>query len=95
MQTQPTSILAQLGGARFLSMVGARKPATNGDSVLSFGIESNNAGANMVVIRCAGSVYEIDFWRTIGGIPKKLGGEVGLTSDGLRAAFTAFTGITL
>ena len=89
------TILAQLGGRKFIAMTGA-KHLIGGDKHLSFQLPSRFAtdGINAVTITLAvDDTYTIKFRKLHGMKLKEMGEVAGVYCDQLRAVFTARTGL--
>lgn len=86
------TILAQLGGNRFLAMTGAKQLVDLGNGLqFAIGRGAKNK-ANKVVIRLEGDVYRVTFYN-IRGVNFKECGEFGTVyADRLAALFTEQTG---
>lgn len=91
------TILAQLGGTRFLAMTGARDLLNGGDA-LQFGLPANFAkdGINKVRVRLdASDTYTVTaykFSRRTLQCPV-IAEQGGVYADNLRAVFTDLTGL--
>lgn len=90
------TILAQLGGNKFLAMTGAKNLVSSEDS-LSFSIGRNNSGANRIVI-CLDSgsdTYIMGFWKvsTAKGTVSILNEVTGVYADQLCDIFERHTGL--
>lgn len=89
------TILAQLGGRRFLAMTGAKNLMSDGPA-LRFNLPSNFAtgGINFVkVTLTAADDYTIEFGKIRGMKYKVITTKDGVYCDNLRAVFTAVTGL--
>lgn len=92
MTTTAQTILAQLGGNRFLAMTGAKQLVDLGDGLqFAIGRGAKNK-ANKVVVRLAGDLYSVRFL-TIRGTTITERGEFDMIyGDRLAALFTEQTG---
>jgi hypothetical protein len=89
------TILAQLGGNRFLAMTGARDLAHDGAS-LRFRLPSRFAtnGINYVQIKLtAADDYTIEYGKLWGLKYRTIDTQTGVYADTLRGSFTAATGL--
>lgn len=90
-----STILAQLGGNRFLAMTGA-KNLTHTDRSLSFRLPSNFArdGINLVTVRLDPSdTYTVQFRKVRGLNVRDLDEVSDVYAENLRAVFTGRTGL--
>lgn len=89
------TILAQLGGRRFIMMTGAKNIHGSADT-LNFQLPSRFAtgGINAVRITLAGDdTYTVKFFKTHGFKCKDMGTVEGVYNDQLRRVFTERTGL--
>lgn len=87
------TILAQLGGNRFLAMTGA-KSLSYGDNALNMRIGRNSKGVTHVRIRLNGAdLYDVTYMRVWGSKVTEKGKSEGIYADMLRADFTRETGL--
>ena len=96
MITVAETILAQLGGTRFIAMTGA-KDIVGGDNSLSFSIGRNKSRANKVRITYNPStdLYDMEFARLSKYDWKKIWKRYDLDVEQMRLGFIAFTGLEL
>lgn len=89
-----TTILAQLGGNKFVAMTGARNLIAL-EKGLQFDLPRNASKANRVQIVLAGSdLYTIAFYKARGLNCDKVGQDKnGLFADQLASAIEAITGL--
>ena len=92
MNTTTQTILAQLGGNRFLAMTGAKQLVDLGDGLqFAIGRGAKNK-ANKVVVRLAGDLYSVDFFSCRGVSVTSRGTFEMVYADRLAALFTEQTG---
>ena len=92
MTTTAQTILAQLGGNRFLAMTGARLLCDLGDG-LAFNLPRGAKNkANKVCIRLAGDLYRVTFYSIRGANVTERGAFEMVYGDRLAALFTEQTG---
>lgn len=99
MEGIPGTILEQLGGPRFVLMVGARSIA-GCERTLSFRIGRNRPGVTHVTIELNGlDLYDLDFTSVrsrghgLGMYRRTVARVFGLGAEQLRATFTTVTGL--
>lgn len=93
MTTTAQTILAQLGGNRFLTMTGAKQLVDMGDGLqFSIGLGASNK-ANKVVVRLSGlDLYEVTFY-SIRGVNVAIKSQhSNIYGDRLAPLFTEQTG---
>jgi hypothetical protein len=87
------TILAQLGGRRFIAMTGARNLTSHGDG-LAFRLPSNLTRCNAVRITLtAADDYRVEGFAVRGRTVRPLHVHHGIYDSNLRAAFEALTGL--
>lgn len=92
MTTTAQTILAQLGGNRFLAMTGAKLLCDLGDG-LAFNLPRGAKNkANKVCIRLAGDLYRVAFYSIRGTTVAEHGEFEMIYGDRLAALFTEQTG---
>ncbi len=90
-----TTILGQLGGAKFIAMTGARD-LVDGNGTLVFALPSRltKAGINKVSIRLTPwDTYDVTFYKIRGINFKIISEHGGIYADGLQELFTRETGL--
>ena len=89
------TILAQLGGNRFLAMTGATN-LLGGENSLQFKIGRNDAKVTHVRITLnASDLYDVEFFNVRGLNRKSLGALDGVYADQLAEVFTRKTGLVV
>jgi len=87
------TILAQLGGGKFIAMTGAKELGF-GDGTLEFRIGRNSSKANKVMIRLEDNdTYTIVFFSFRKMELKEVKKFEGVYDDNLQSIFTDFTGL--
>ncbi len=89
------TILAQMGGGRFIAMTGA-KNLTGSKNTLMFSIPKKAGKPNKVVIELKpDDTYDVGFWNIArGGLStKRVGHHTNIYADQLRDVFTRGTGL--
>ena len=91
--TVANTILAQLGGGKFIAMTGSKSFCGSGDS-LSFKVGRNSGRVTHVIIRLNSfDLYDVEYIRIRGQKRETLTASYGLYADMLRADFEAKTGL--
>lgn len=86
------TILAQLGGNRFIAMTGARL-LVNGENFLQFSMPKAKDKSNKCRITLApADLYTLETFHVRGADCKALSVEEGIYADQLQATFTKITG---
>lgn len=86
------TILAQLGGNRFLAMTGAKQFCDLGDGIMFNLPRGAKNKANKVAIRLAGDLYTVKFYSLRGVNVTERGEFEMIYGDRLAALFTEQTG---
>lgn len=95
MREVPTTILAQLGGNKFLAMTGA-KDLVGSDDSLWFGVSGKYNGRCINKVRISlmrGDTYSVQAYKTHRFNCDMIAEAHPVMVDGLRAAFTRLTGL--
>ncbi len=88
------TILQQLGGNRFIAMVGARNLASVNGNALSFKVGRNSKGVTHVMITLApADLYTVETFKCRGMEIAKLATVENVYAENLREVFTAQTGL--
>jgi hypothetical protein len=91
------TILAQLGGQRFVAMTGARNlvgEANRDRGALTFKVGRNARGVTHVRITLTDAdLYRVETLKVRGGVVATLADVQGVYADKLRQVFTAATGL--
>lgn len=91
--TIAATILAQLGGNKFVVMTGAKNLMSSGDA-LSMQLPRNSSKANRLKIRLdANDTYTMEFSRYANLDVKPVKSVAGVYADQLREIFTSVTGM--
>lgn len=88
------TILAQLGGAQFAFMVGAKRFVASPDS-LTFSFMRNGSGANRCTITLVNDLYLVRFWKIRGTEMKTVKAFGDILAENLRTIFSETTGLTV
>lgn len=87
------TILAQLGGQRFIAMTGANS-FTGDTNRLIFALPRNPSRINKIEITLNGSdLYDIAGYSIRGTTVRKISGRLMVSAENLCAAFTSLTGL--
>tara|TARA_R110000803_G_scaffold20201_16_gene52287 strand:- start:1877 stop:2188 length:312 start_codon:yes stop_codon:yes gene_type:complete len=87
------TILAQLGGNRFLAMTGSKNlVAIENGLTLKLGRGASNGITHLTVVLRADDTYDVRFQRVHGVKVTEKGGTEGAYADMLRDVFTSATG---
>lgn len=93
-QTAAQTILAQLGGNRFVAMTGARN-FVGDTAALRFALPARLAkdGINKVKVELVADTYTVTFWKLRGMDVKVVAEREMVYADQLRDVFTSVTGL--
>jgi hypothetical protein len=90
------NILAQLGGAKFCAMTGARQLVAGDDSLqFRIGAGAVNKATHVRITLEPSDLYKVEFFKVRGTRPVQTCGEPlhGVYADQLQATFTSSTGL--
>ena len=91
-QTAET-ILAQLGGSRFMAMTGAKNIAGD-DTMIQFKVGRNNSGiTNVRIVLNASDTYTVTYYRIRGISITEVGTDDCVFAEDLRRVFEGRTGL--